>query len=62
MSLEWTSVGHTKMLRVLLVAWTIRRGKIRPITARPVSRKRAVSIFATRAFRYEKADRSEIRQ
>ncbi len=30
---RWTSIGHTNLLRVLVVVWAIRDGSVRPITA-----------------------------
>jgi uncharacterized protein len=35
---RWTSLGHTKGFRVLIIVWTLRNGRIRPITARTVGR------------------------
>ena len=32
---RWTAIGHTNLLRVLVVAWTPRRDKIRVVTAWP---------------------------
>ena len=37
---RWTGLGSTKDLRVLVVAFTIREGRIRPITAFKAGKKR----------------------
>ena len=47
---RWTSIGHTVDLRVLLIVWTLRRGKIRPITARTVSKKRHIEYLQWKGF------------
>ena len=31
---RWTGIGHTNAFRVLMVVWTMRGDRIRPITAR----------------------------
>jgi uncharacterized DUF497 family protein len=36
---RYTVIGHTDVLRVLLVVWTIRNESVRPITARQVMAK-----------------------
>jgi uncharacterized DUF497 family protein len=36
---RWTVVGHTNLLRVLTVVWTVRNGKVRVVTARETSKK-----------------------
>lgn len=36
---RYTSIGHTREYRVLLIVWTVRHEAIRAITAREVSRK-----------------------
>jgi uncharacterized DUF497 family protein len=30
---RWTSIGHTRTLRILVVVWTMRGEAVRPITA-----------------------------
>jgi uncharacterized DUF497 family protein len=30
---RWTSIGHTRQLRILVVVWTMRDESIRPVTA-----------------------------
>ena len=30
---RWTSIGHTRELRILVVVWTMREDSIRPVTA-----------------------------
>ena len=30
---RWTSIGHTNLLRVLIVVWSMRDASVRPITA-----------------------------
>ncbi len=36
---RWTSLGHSDVLRVLVVVWTLRGSAVRVVTARPASRK-----------------------
>ncbi len=38
---RWTGLGPTDDLRVLVVAFTIREGRFRAVTAYPASKKRA---------------------
>src|SRR5260370_981494 len=40
---RWTGMGSTDMLRVLVVAFTIREGRIRAVTAITASKKRVRS-------------------
>jgi uncharacterized protein len=47
---RWTSLGHTKGLRVLIVVWTLRNGKIRPITARAVGRRQREEYLRYKGF------------
>jgi len=35
---RWTSIGHTNLLRVLLVVWSMRDASVRPITALEASK------------------------
>ena len=30
---RWTSIGHTRQFRILVVVWTMREESIRPVTA-----------------------------
>jgi uncharacterized DUF497 family protein len=36
---RWTVVGHTKSIRVLVVVWTFRNGKLRVVTAREAAKR-----------------------
>ena len=36
---RWTSLGHTDMLRILVVVWTMRGDAVRVVTAWPASSK-----------------------
>lgn len=36
---RWTVVGHTKSIRVLIVVWTNRKGRVRVVTAREAHRQ-----------------------
>jgi hypothetical protein len=45
---RYTSVGHTNQLRVLVIAWTMRGDKIRPITAFDASDRLAKRYVAER--------------
>jgi uncharacterized DUF497 family protein len=42
---RWTSVGTTNSLRVLVVVFTMRRAKIRPITGWPADRRTKKEYF-----------------
>jgi hypothetical protein len=45
---RWTSVGTTNSLRVLVVVFTVRRAKIRPITGWDADRRTKKEFFAAR--------------
>jgi uncharacterized protein len=47
---RYTRVGHTNLLRVLVVAWTMRGETIRPITTFKASRKLVRRYLALRGF------------
>jgi uncharacterized protein len=42
---RWTMVGHTNLTRVLIVAWTLRKGRIRVVTAWPAPRRTREDYF-----------------
>jgi uncharacterized DUF497 family protein len=48
---EWyTSVGHTNLVRVLVMAWTMRGEAVRPITAFDASLRVVKQYFTRRGF------------
>jgi uncharacterized DUF497 family protein len=47
---RYTSVGHTDLLRVLVVAWTMRLEATRPITAFDASERLAKRYLRERRF------------
>ena len=47
---RYTGVGHTDLLRVLVLVWTMRGGAIRPITAFSASERLAKRYLAERGF------------
>jgi len=51
---RWTVVGHTKSVRVLIIVWTARNGKLRIVTALEAQRSCVRIIFGLDVF-YEDA-------
>jgi len=47
---RWTSIGHTNLLRVLIVGWAMRNGSVRCITAFETSRARRTEYFGAKGF------------
>jgi uncharacterized DUF497 family protein len=47
---RWTWIGHTGQFRVLVVVWTLRDERIRPITAFEVSKQRRTEYLRMKGF------------
>jgi uncharacterized DUF497 family protein len=47
---RWVSIGHTNLLRVLIVVWAMREGSVRCITAFEATRMRRTEYFVAKGF------------
>ena len=47
---RWTSIGHTNLLRVLVVVWGMRDASVRPITALEASKMARIGYLRTKGF------------
>jgi uncharacterized DUF497 family protein len=47
---RWTSIGHTNLLRVLVVVWGMREASVRPITAIDASSIARTEYFRAKGF------------
>jgi uncharacterized DUF497 family protein len=47
---RWASIGHTNLLRVLIVVWAMRNGSVRCITAFEAGKARRTEYFGSKGF------------
>ena len=47
---RWTSIGHTNLLRVLIVIWSMRDASVRPITAFEASKIVRIEYIRSKGF------------
>ena len=47
---RWTSIGHTSLLRVLVVVWGMRDASVRPVTALEASKTARMGYLRVKGF------------